>query len=82
MSSVLDFAGLYPPALLEPKSAIERYAQLNNSPRDWMLGRLVWPAAKLEELSTLAVGLAPEAVAPTTEGAWAISCVLAPVGTP
>ena len=47
-----------------------------------MLGRLVWPAAKLEELSTLAVGLAPEAVAPTTEGAWAISCVLAPVGTP
>ncbi|MCX5664964.1 MAG: hypothetical protein NTY97_09745, partial [Planctomycetota bacterium] len=82
MSSVLDFAGLYPPALLEPKSAIERFAQLNNSPRDWMLGRLVWPAAKLEELSTLAVGLAPEAVAPTTEGAWAISCVLAPVGTP
>jgi len=47
-----------------------------------MLGRLVWPAAKLEELSTLAVGLAPEAVAPATEGAWAISCVLAPVGTP
>ena len=82
MSSVLDFAGLYPPALLEPKSAIERFAQLNNSPRDWMLGRLVWPDAKLEELSTLAVGLAPEAVAPTTEGAWAISCVLAPVGTP
>ncbi len=81
MSSVIDYAGLYPPAQHDPPTTVHRFAQLYGSPRDWMLGRLVWPVAKLSELSTLSVGFAPEAVAPTTEGAWAISCVLSPVGT-
>ncbi len=82
VSSVIDYAGLYPPAQLDPKTTLQNYARLHGSPRDWMLGRLVWPATKLEDLSTLAVGLAPEAVAPETLGAWAISCVVAPAGSP
>ena len=80
--SVIDYAGLYPPAQHDPKTTVHHYATLHGSPRDWMLGRLVWPAAKLAELSELAVGAAPQAVAPETVGAWAISCVLAPAGTP
>ena len=82
MSSVIDYAGLYPPAQHDPKTTVELFTQVHDSRRQWMLGRLIWPAAKLDKLSILSVGHAPAAVAPETQGAWAISCVIAPAGTP
>ncbi len=81
VSSTLDYAGLYPPAQLDAATTVRNYAHIHGSPRQWMLGRLVWPVAQLEQLATLAVGHAPEAVLPETHGAWAISCVLSPAGT-
>lgn len=81
MSSVIDYAGLYPPAQHDPPTAVDLFTQVHDSRRTWMLGRLIWPAAKLDELSTLATAHAPAAVAPETEGAWAIACVIAPAGT-
>jgi hypothetical protein len=82
MSSVIDYAGLYPPAQLEPSVVVRHYTDLISSPRAWMLGRLVWPADKLPQLSELAQGNAPCVEPPATEGAWAITCVLSPAGTP
>jgi len=82
MSSVIDYAGLYPPAQLEPAVVVRNYTEVITSPRAWMLGRLVWPADKLDQLSELAQGNAPRVEPPATEGAWAITCVLSPAGTP
>ncbi len=82
VESVVDYAGLYPPAQLEPATVVRNYALVHASNRQWMLGRLIWPVASLDQLSTLAVGHAPEAVLPETHGAWAISCILSPAGTP
>ena len=81
MSSAIDYAGLYPPAQHDTRTTVDLFTQVHDSKRVWMLGRLVWPAAKLDELSKLAKHHAPEARPPMTEGAWAISCVAAPAGT-
>ncbi len=81
MSSVIDYAGLYPPAQLEPSVVVRHYTELIASPRSWMLGRLVWPADKLAQLSDLAQGSAPRVEPPSTDGAWAVTCVLSPAGT-
>lgn len=81
VSSLIDYAGLYPPAQLDPQSTVRQFARVHSSPRQWMLGRLIWPIATLDDLSTLAVGHAPEAVAPETHGAWAISCILSPTAS-
>ncbi|MSQ90930.1 MAG: hypothetical protein EXS01_06010 [Phycisphaerales bacterium] len=82
VASIIDYAGLYPPAQLDPQRSVGTYAHIHDSKRQWMLGRLIWPVALLDDLSSLAVGQARDAVAPETQGAWAVSCVLSPAGTP
>lgn len=82
MSSVLDYAGLYPPAQHDPPTTVDLFTSVHESKRQWMLGRLIWPAAKLDELTALAPRHAPVATAPETLGAWAISCVMSPAGSP
>ncbi len=81
VASIVDYAGLYPPAQLDPVTTVRNYAHVHGSTRQWMLGRLIWPVAQLDLLSVQAVGHAPDAVLPQTHGAWAISCVLSPAGT-
>lgn len=82
VSSVLDYAGLYPPASLDEPTVVSRFASLHGSHRAWMLGRLVWPAARLDRLSELASGAAPVAEPPETEGAWPVTALLGDCGTP
>jgi hypothetical protein len=82
VSSIVDYAGLYPPASLDEPTVAASFAALHGSPRAWMLGRLVWPAAKLDRLSELAEGAAPTAQPPETEGAWPVTALLGDAGTP
>lgn len=82
VSSVLDYAGLYPPASLDEPTVVSNFASLHGSHRAWILGRLVWPAARLDRLSGLAAGAAPVAEPPETEGAWPITALLGDAGTP
>lgn len=82
VSSVLDYAGLYPPASLDEPTVVSNFCALHGSHRAWMLGRLVWPAARLERLSELATGAAPIAEPPETEGAWPVTALLGDAGTP
>ena len=82
VSSMLDYAGLYPPASLDEPSVVANFASLHASSRAWMLGRLVWPAARLDRLSELASGAAPVAQPPETEGAWPVTALLGDAGTP
>lgn len=46
---VIDYAGLYPPASLDMREAVSNFASYARGAHSWMLGRVVVPAARLEE---------------------------------
>jgi hypothetical protein len=54
LSNLIDYAGLFPPAALSLPAAIANYGRYRHHPDRWMLGRFIIPAARLDELSTLA----------------------------
>lgn len=54
LAGVVDFAGTYPPASLPAEDAVAEYSSALASPHSWLLGRLVWPASRLDELGALA----------------------------
>ena len=49
LANLIDYAGLYPPAALPFREAMEKYASYRESPDGWILNRLVVPAARLAE---------------------------------
>ena len=49
---VIDYAGLYPPASLEMREAVSNFASYAHGTHSWMLGRLIVPAARLEEFQS------------------------------
>jgi hypothetical protein len=51
LTRFFDHAPMFPPANLPPAEALAEDRRARESERAWMLGRLVWPAAKLDELS-------------------------------
>jgi hypothetical protein len=50
---LIDYAGLFPPAVLPLPAVVERYAAYRRGPHARVLGRLVVPAGRLEEVSAL-----------------------------
>lgn len=53
LTAIVDYAGLFPPAELDMRQAMENYAQYQMSADAWMLGRFVLPASRLEEFTAL-----------------------------
>ncbi len=51
LHTVVDYAGLFPPASLPMETAVANYAAYRNDPHAWMLGRFVVPVARLEEMT-------------------------------
>ncbi len=49
LSEIIDYAGLFPPSQVSMAEAVLNYATYKNSNYNWMLGRFVVPAARLEE---------------------------------
>jgi hypothetical protein len=49
LTNLIDYAGLYPPASLPLPIVEERYRGFRSSPENWILNRLVLPAARLPE---------------------------------
>jgi hypothetical protein len=49
LESLVDYAGLFPPAGLAMRPAVENYARYKTGPYGWMLGRFVVPVARLGE---------------------------------
>lgn len=47
--SIVDYAGLFPPAQLSLSEAMKSYKQAQSSPHHWMVDRLVLPATRLHE---------------------------------
>ncbi len=50
LDSIIDYAGLFPPASLSMRDAVRNYEKYRESEQAWMLGRFVVPAAKLGEV--------------------------------
>jgi hypothetical protein len=50
----IDYAGLFPPAGLDMKPAVDNYAQYLTDPHSWALGRFVLPAGRLPEFEAAA----------------------------
>jgi hypothetical protein len=49
LASVVDYAGLFPPAELQMRAAVPRYGACRVGPFAWLLGRFVLPLAQLDE---------------------------------
>ena len=49
LSQIIDYAGLFPPSQLSMSEAVLNFATYRNSNYEWMLGRFVVPAARLDE---------------------------------
>ncbi len=56
LTSIVDYAGLFPPARLGLRQAMENYAQYGISADAWLLGWFVLPLSQLDEFK----GLLPE----------------------
>ncbi|HZT84428.1 MAG TPA: hypothetical protein VE984_03275 [Gaiellaceae bacterium] len=50
LTRFFDHAPMFPPASLPPEEALAEDRRARESEHAWMLGRLVWPAARLSEL--------------------------------
>jgi hypothetical protein len=68
----IDYAGLFPPAALAMRPALENYARYRSGPDAWALGRFVVPAARLDELESASSGLLP----PGSEEPWRLSVLI------
>ncbi len=60
VAGVVDYAGLFPPAALDMRSAVAHYAGSRAGPDAWMLGRFVVPAARLDDWEAAVATLPPD----------------------
>lgn len=77
LEGVWDYAGLFPPARLGMAETVGNYASYLAGEHAWMLGRIVVPAARLDEFEAAASALLPR-----NEGdePWQLSGLAAPAG--
>lgn len=52
LGSIVDYAGLFPPAALTMREAMEQYAGYLRSTDRWLLGSFVLPLSRIEEFET------------------------------
>jgi hypothetical protein len=57
LEGLIDYAGLFPPASLDMKTAVRNYASYRASDEAWMLGRFVVPVQRLDEFSAAFAGV-------------------------
>ena len=71
-ASLVDYAGLFPPAALDMEAAASRYAQARTSVGRWLLGSFVVPVSRCEEFEAATDAHLGQAV----EDAWSASVIL------
>jgi hypothetical protein len=79
LAGVVDYAGLFPPAKLGMPQTLRNFADDLGGPDGWLLGRLVVPAGRLDELERHAGALLP---ARDVAEPWRLSVVVAAAGEP
>ncbi len=60
LTNLIDYAGLFPPALLDMKLAVRNYAAYREGENRRWLGRFVVPVARLDEFESAAGGILPD----------------------
>lgn len=69
LAEIVDYAGLFPPAQLSMSEAVVDYTTYKYSNYNWMLGRFVVPAARLDEFLETARDFLPK----RAKDAWHLS---------
>ncbi|MHC4946749.1 MAG: hypothetical protein ACYTG1_00595 [Planctomycetota bacterium] len=77
LENIVDYAGLFPPAKLDMATTVRAYRDAFEGPDAWMLGRLIVPAGRLDELEAAADGLLPS---DERSDPWRLSVLTAPAG--
>lgn len=74
LAGLFDYAGLFPPASLDLDDALSAYARYRTGRHAWMLGRLIVPVARLDDVTQRA------SVLPTFGGParWRLSALAEP----
>lgn len=80
MDGSIDYAGLFPPALLEMAPTVNNYATYRDHADGWMLSRLIIPVSRLDEFERAANALLPISNDPASDDCWVISALTAPAG--
>jgi len=70
LTDLIDYAGLFPPAALDMKSAVANYSRYLRGEYAWMLGRFVLPAGRLCEFE--------QALPENEPQSWRLSLLLGP----
>ena len=74
LHSLVDYAGLFPPAALDMHQAVHEYAHHRAGEHAWMLGHFILPVSRLQEFAT-----AHEALGPSPAGdVWRLSVLPGP----
>ena len=60
MDKAIDYAGLFPPAILSMDKALVNYDKYRNSLDSWMLSRFICPVTRLNEFKTVTRKLSQE----------------------
>jgi hypothetical protein len=78
-SSIVDYAGLFPPAKLDLHTAMKTYDRAQSSPHHWLLGRFILPASQLQTFQDLLLTFSQtdaETVLEHRETQWSLSVIL------
>ena len=73
LTGLIDYAGLFPPAELDMKSAVRNYASYREGDHAWALGRFIAPISRLEEVEHAARDFFHDSAAP-----WRLSILCSP----
>ena len=73
LTGLIDYAGLFPPAELDMKSAVRNYATYREGDQAWALGRFIAPISRLEEFEQVAQPFVPSGADP-----WKLSVLCSP----
>jgi len=63
LTSLVDYAGLFPPAALDLSRVVSNHLRYLRSPERWLLGRLIVPRTRLDELDARLTHAGGEAAA-------------------
>ncbi len=80
-SDLIDYAGLFPPALLDLDEAVAEYRAARTGRHRWLIGRFIITATQLEELggrlmASMVAGEEPWAISAILDGEVAAAAVL------